>query len=228
MSDTIKFIAAGLGPLEVPASAEAIMERLGEEISREGGWLRSDHSPGSIAFEKGALGSTILYLPYPNWNNDPENYHTKNIVTISDSRGQDNIESAIDHVQEYCNKKSLGKLSEFDVYNLARMYLIIMGTNENPVDILLYWKPKKKKRKKNLTEEELEEIQKKEEELEEEQRKYGNVDIAVKIAEDYDITTINLADKFYKINCDSIMNYINCIMDRKRDIVRETRELISQ
>lgn len=197
------------------------MQELGSRLKKIGGWLRSDHSPGSIPFEEGAEENTILYLPAPQWNADVP-YKTKHIVPFSTlkEKNPEMWDEAMLSVQEYYKDKPVRELSPFQLWNLARMYLVIMGTGTKPVDVVIYWK-KKKKKDKDKTEEDLEQEAK--EEL------FGNVELAVKIAEDYDIKSINLSDKFYRDKDPEIlMSYIEKIVANKKKIIRETNELLLQ
>lgn len=218
-------IIAGIADKETPEQIKTLMTQIGSAIKEAGGWLRSGHSLGDLPFEEGAQERTILYLPWPEWNKDEE-YLSKHQVVYSLLKNDDystklkaeenlwNI--ARDSVKEY--HASFGQLNWASKANLARMYLIVMGTKEQPVDAVVCWFKPKKKKKKNEEESE-------DSENENVNDFQGDPEQAVKIAEDHDIYVINLAEPFYKnATAEMILGILRTIVEQKEGILKNERE----
>lgn len=63
---------AGIGSRETPRDVCLLMESLAKKLAGEGWTLRSGHADGADrAFERGAGGKAVVYLPFPSFGIEP-------------------------------------------------------------------------------------------------------------------------------------------------------------
>jgi hypothetical protein len=183
-------VVAGLGGEQVPEEILELMEAIGDSISKRSWWLRSGHSlGGDYAFERGAKGRSIIYIPHRQWAADREYIvfnKEKQVIRYADLHATNNElwEQARTEIQKNYHN-SWKSLNGHAKSMLCRIYILMLGASEEaiPVDALICYFKKKKKDEKEP------------EDIKEEY--FGGPEVAIKIADDYDIPIVNLAEKFY-------------------------------
>lgn len=197
-------VVAGIASSRVPEKICLMMEKIGKIIAEEGWWLRTAHGAGDWFFEKGAGERSIIYLPHEDWGRERE-YFSNLFVKINGLQNTDRSlwEETRHEVSKYHNSyKGLDPLSKA---MLSRIYLLVLGQGDKkrdrepiPVNALICWHKKPEKKKEDGDDTEDSSSEKNEAEEEDQTDDYiEETVVAMKVAEDFDIPVINLAEKYY-------------------------------
>lgn len=131
---------AGIGSRHTPNKIRMLMTRVGEWCHENDVYVRSGHAPGAdYAFEKGAQKHAIVYLPWKGFNSD-QPYKTPYGIIL-------------DGVHPVARKAAYNSVHFFHPNPLsltrpvmklmARNYLQVMGSKENPNPVMgvVCWTP---------------------------------------------------------------------------------------
>lgn len=143
-------VIAGIGARGTPPKARKQITELGALCRRLGIWVRSGHAPGAdYAWEKGARERTVVYLPFPGFN-DGAPLLTPRVVCLGQASSgagdyrrphEQATERASQAIRDYhpSQGKLMGKPRLFQLRN----YFQVMGAGpgDAPVGAVVYWAP---------------------------------------------------------------------------------------
>lgn len=175
-----QLVYAGIGSRETPPEILAQMESIGEELARQGVFLRSGNAKGADqAFAKGANKvdpkKVILYLPWVAYEQEAARLENMVVVSVPMS----SHETANGLVKKL--HPDTTKLSQDGwCFHRRNCYIILGKSMDKPVDLVICWTKNGKAT--------------------------GGTGMGIRIAQEYQIPILNLFDK--KVEVDEILEQL--------------------